>query len=204
MFHLLREEGRLRDVGGTGQLAEGQVDVLYAWASLSLALLESGNEEAAFRNLDLLAARNFHAGESEGARGPALAMLAEVAVTGGSHAHASVLYDHLTPFAGWLSAEVLGLPCAGAADRYLGMLSTVLEQWDAAEAHFERALSLEEKIRGYALLPRTQYWQARFLRARARPGDDRSARALLTRVVEETSRLGMLRLRAQSEELLAR
>jgi tetratricopeptide (TPR) repeat protein len=203
-FHLLREEGQLPDLGGTGRRVEPEVDVLYAWALLSLALLESGSEHAAQGNLDMLAAQDFHSGESEGARAPALAMLAEVAVSCGSRAHATALHDQLTPFAGRIAAESTGLPCVGAADRYLGMLSTVLEQWDAADAYFAQALSLEERIRGHALLPRTRYWQARFLRARGRPGDDRAAVALLTDVVEETSRLGMRRLCAQAGELRAR
>jgi class 3 adenylate cyclase len=201
-FHLLREEGRL-PLGAMGQRAEVDVDVLYAWALLSLALLESGSEQAAFANLDKLAAKDFHSGESEGARGPALAMLAEVAASCDSQPHAAALYDQLLPYAGRIATEATGLPCVGAADRFLGMLSTVLERWEAADAHFAQALSLEEGIRGHALLPRTRYWQARFLRARGRAGDERAARALLTDVVEESSRLGMNRLGAQAEELRA-
>jgi class 3 adenylate cyclase len=203
-FHLLREEGRLPDLGGTAQRVAPEVDVLYAWALLSLAVLESGGGHVALGNLDMLAAKDFHSGESEGARGPALAMLAEVAVSCGSRAHAAALYDQLRPYAGRIAAEATGLPCVGAADRFLGMLSTVLEEWDVADAHFARALSLEERIRGHALLPRTRYWQARFLRARGRADDDRAARALLTDVVEHSSRLGMRRLCAQAEELRAR
>ena len=157
MFHLLREEGGLRTAGETGQLSEVGVDVLYAWGLMSVALLDSGDHAAARRNLDHVAAVDYHAGESEGVRGPGLGMLAEVAASGGAHARSEELYEHLTPFAGRLLGDVLGLPCVGAADRYLGMLSTVLGRWDEADAHFARALSLEEQIRGHALLPRTRY-----------------------------------------------
>jgi hypothetical protein len=203
-FHLLREEGELRNVAGTGQRSEVGVDVLYAWALVSAALLDSGDDVAARRNLEHLATTDFHKAESEGARGPALGMLAEVAASVDSRAHAAALHAHLTPYAGRLLTDALGLPCVGAADRYLGMLSTVLEAWDDADAHFAAALALEERIHGHALLPRTRYWQARFLHARGRPGDDRAAQALLTNVVEETSRLGMRRLHAQAEELRTR
>jgi hypothetical protein len=61
---------------------------------------------------------------------------------------------------------------------------------------------LEQRIRGHALVPRTRYWQARFLRARAGPSDDRLARAILGDVVKDTSELGMRRLREQAEQLL--
>ena len=105
---------------------------------------------------------------------------------------------------GRLLVTVIGLACLGAADRYQGMLSTTLERWDAAEAHFERALDLEQRIRGRALVPRTRYWQARFLQARGGPGDDRSARAILRGVVQDTRELGMRRLGEQAEERLAR
>jgi hypothetical protein len=201
-FYLLREEGRLPDLGGSNRRIEPEVDVLYAWALLSLSLLESGSAQAALDNLDTVAAKNLHSGESEGARGPALAMLAEVAAESGSRRHATALYDQLAPYAGRIAAEPTGLPCVGAADRFLGMLSTVLEQWDAADTHFAQALTLEEGMRGHALLPRTRYWKARSLLARGRSGDDRAARALLGQVVEETSLLGMRRLCAQAEQLV--
>ena len=63
-------------------------------------------------------------------------------------------------FPGLLSVDVDDI------DLLPDVLSTVLEEWDAADAHFAEALSLEERIHGHALLPRTRYWQARFLRAR--------------------------------------
>jgi hypothetical protein len=74
------------------------------------------------------------------------------------------------------------------------MLSTLLERWKDAEVHFARALSLEECVQGHVLLPRTRYWQARFLRQRGYPADGATARVLLMSVVEETSRLGMQKL----------
>jgi hypothetical protein len=64
-------------------------------------------------------------------------------------------------------------------------------------------LELEQRVRGHALVPRTQYWQARFLLARDRAGDADIARAILTGVVEDTRRLGMRRLGEQAEQVLA-
>ena len=132
-----------------------------------------------------------------------LALLAEVAATTRSESHATLLYDLLEPFAGRLLAAVIGLACLGAADRHLGVLSTTLERWDEAEAHFERALELEQQIRGRALVARTRYWQAVFLRARGRPDDAAVARAILAGVVDDTQELGMRRLREQASQLRA-
>jgi hypothetical protein len=130
-----------------------------------------------------------------------LGWMAEVAASGGTPDQTALLYNLLTPFGGRLLAASLGLGCLGAADRYLGMLSTALERLDEAEEHFQRALALEERIRGRALLPRTRYWQAKCLRARGRHGDEGGARALLRTVADETSQLGMKRLCAQANEL---
>jgi hypothetical protein len=129
-------------------------------------------------------------------------MLAEIAAnsqTGSTHA--ASLLELLTPFRGRLLAVVLGLASLGAADRYLGMLSTLLGRWDEAVGHFEQAVAVEERSRGRALLPRTRYWQARLHVARNDAGDRASAAALLDVVVAETSELGMKRLRQQAEEL---
>jgi hypothetical protein len=127
-------------------------------------------------------------------------MLTEVAAVGGAVSPAATLYELLSPFAGRLLSMVLGLACLGAADRYLGMLSTLLGRWDEADAHFVRAVALEERILGDALLPRTRFWHARLLLQR---GDAAAGRALLTRVVSETSTLGMRQLNAQAEALAA-
>ena len=153
------------------------------------------------RCLDLLENDDFHRHAGEGGWVAVLALLSEIAATGGSPGNAQVLHDLLTPFSGRLVTAQLGLACLGAGDRYLGMLSTLLERWDDAEAEFERAAALEASIDGRPLLARTGYWRARFLRARGDPRDA-AASAMLHDVVDETSSLGMQRLCAQAEELL--
>jgi hypothetical protein len=122
-------------------------------------------------------------------------MFAEVIASVGAPEHAALLSELLQPFSGQLLAAVLGLACLGAADRYIGILETMRAQWDAADEHFARALATEEGLRGRALLPRTRYWQARSLAARS---DERGATALLDQVIEETTALGMERLRAEA------
>jgi hypothetical protein len=198
-FYLAREEGTLARASAVGHITLEHLGTLYIPACLALAHLESGDEQAALGILDRLSVDDFLGGEWESARGGALGMLAEVAATGGTAAQASALYDLLTPFAGRLLAAVYATACLGAADRYLGMLSTRLERWRDAEVHFEQAWALEDQIGGSALVPRTRYWQARFLLARGHRGDRRTARALLTSVIKETTRLGMRHLHAQAD-----
>ena len=203
-YYLAREEGALGAlVGPLEQLAAESSESLYVPAMLAVAQLDAADEDAALHGLESLTADDLRRSGTESAGGAVLALLAEVAASGGSKSHAAVLYELLDPFAGRLLATVIGLACLGAAERYQGMLSTTLELWDDAEAHFERALELEQRIRGHALVPRTRYWQAQFLRARARPGDDRTARAILSEVAKDTRELGMRRLSEQTERLLA-
>jgi class 3 adenylate cyclase len=204
-YYLAREQGDLAAIlSPLEQVAAESSESLYVPALVAVAQLDTADETAALRTLDALTAEDLRRSGTETAGRAVLALLAEVAAAGEAKSHAALLYKLLDPFAGRLLATVIGLACLGAADRYQGMLSTTLERWDAAETHFERALDLELRIRGHALVPRTRYWQARFLRARAGPGDDRTARAILGGVVEDTRGLGMRRLCEQAEQLLAR
>jgi FXSXX-COOH protein len=203
-IYLAREQGDLRGPSVAMRIADDPAYDLYTWASLALAQLDAGDESAARRTLDRVVAEGLRQRETETGFGSALAMLAEVTASVGTPAHAAALHDPLTPFGGQLLAIVLGLACLGAADRYLGMITAVLGRWDEAAAHFERALEIEERARGHALLSRTRYWQARFLRTRGQADDVRAAARILATVIADTSRLGMLGLRAQAEALRAR
>jgi class 3 adenylate cyclase/tetratricopeptide (TPR) repeat protein len=199
-FQLAREEGALSNMAPLEETAAEHTQSLLTWGMLALAQLESGQEDLAFSTLARVEAAGFSRTQTEGVSGAALGMLAEVAAAGGAVGPAETLYELLTPFQGRLLSMVLGLACLGAADRYLGMLSTTLGRFDEADAHFARAEALEAQVRGAALLPRTRYWRARLLQKR---GDRDSARALLGDVVTESQRLGMRGLAAQAETLLA-
>lgn len=203
-YYLAREQGDLGNlIVVMEQLAEGTPDNLYVRAMLALAQSDGGDDAAALRTLEHALADDFQRGEGESAWGAVLGLFAEVVANGGTPEQAALLYEHLVRYAGRLLAAVLGLGCLGAADRYLGMLCAVQARWDDGEVHFERAVALEEQARGRALLPRTRYWQARFLRTRGRSGDDRAADALITDLAAESTRLGMLSLRERAEALRA-
>jgi len=194
-FFLAREQGEIGNTSMLEHAAAEHPDNLYAQAILALARLESGEpDRAAARTLALFERHVHSPGERESAWPAVLAILAEVTATLGSTAHAAVIAEHLEPFAGQVVTAMLGLGCLGAADRYLGMLRGALGDSDAAERHFERALALEERVRGRALVPRTRYWQARSLLERARPGDGERAAAIAAEAAAEADALGMRRL----------
>jgi hypothetical protein len=205
-FYLSRERGEL-DGGAPSfaSLPETHADNLYTAALVALTQLEAGDIAAAQRVVDHVTSRELLDNE-ESSRGAVLGVFAEVAATTGrdAAAPAEALLDRLTPHSGRLLCVVLGLGCLGAADRYLGMLHTVLGHYDAAEAYFEQAVALERRVGGRVFVPRTRYWQARWHLARARDGDDDAAQQLLARVASETWELGMARLHAQAVALSRR
>ena len=201
-FFLAREQGELDGAVSLDRMAEQAGGNLYAHALHGLAQLELGEEDGAVSCLDLLERDDFHGARPKARGSPCSRSCPRLRQPVDRPATRQVLHDLLTPFAGRLVTAQLGLACLGAGDRYLGMLSTVLERWDDAEAEFERAAVLEASVGGRPLLARTGYWRARFFRARGGPHDAAAADAMLQEVVEETSSLGMQRLRAQAEDLL--
>jgi hypothetical protein len=92
--------------------------------------------------------------------------------------------------------------CAGAADRFLGMLAHTLGRVDDAVAHYAAALDLEERLKAAPLTARTRYWCARTLHARGTPTDEKHAAKLLEAALATAHELGMSRLAADAQELL--
>ncbi|MDQ3897800.1 MAG: AAA family ATPase, partial [Actinomycetota bacterium] len=123
----------------------------------------------------------------------------EVAVALGGAARAERLYEELLPYRDQIVIGGMADGCQGAADRFLAMLAAELGRFDAAEAHFEVALAMEEGLRSPPLVARTAYWYGRML---LRRGDGGSARPLLRSSRQTAERLGMRRLAADARMLL--
>ena len=98
-FFLARERGELDGAVSLDRMAEQAGGNLYARALHGLAQLELGEDDGAVRCLDLLERDDFHNRATEGAWVAVLALLAEIAATGGSPRNAQVLHDLLLPFA---------------------------------------------------------------------------------------------------------
>jgi tetratricopeptide (TPR) repeat protein len=116
--------------------------------------------------------------------------------------YATLLLPALTSMSGQMAVVGTLIVCMGAVDRYLGMLETVLGDYDSAEQHFEDALDLEQRLDAPPLVARTNYWYARMLLLRNRTDDPAKARACLTAASEIASALGMTSLAAHATTTL--
>jgi hypothetical protein len=113
------------------------------------------------------------------------------------------LYDLLLPHAGHLVCSAWGVFCAGAVDRFLGMLAATQKLWAVAESHYLAALSQEATIAAPAIVARTRYWYGQMLCERRAEGDLEAGVELLSGARSTAQALGMARLAGQAGELLA-
>ena len=171
MFGIRRAQGRLDELAPVVRMLDaGARDG--AWRpGLAVLFAELGMEDDARRELRRVL------DEGLGALRPSLwraslVYLADVCSTLGDANGAEALYDELVAYAG--SNVMVGhlVACYGATDRYLGMLASVLGDWDRAEEHFHAALALDTRLGARTWLAHSAYEYARMLLARG-TGDDR-------------------------------
>lgn len=120
-----------------------------------------------------------------------LAYLTEVCAYLGDVKRAATLYEMLLPFDGRTVVVGGATACYGAAARYLGMLSTIMSDWPAAERHFEGALALDARMGSRPWLAHTKCEYARMLLAREREADRQPALALLDQALAASQEMGM-------------
>jgi hypothetical protein len=89
----------------------------------------------------------------------------------------------------------------GAADRFRGMLATVMRRFAEAQRHFEDAIEFETRLESPPLLARTRYWYARMLLQRADPASRARADGLLDEALKAANELGMAGLVAEIGDL---
>jgi tetratricopeptide (TPR) repeat protein len=105
-------------------------------------------------------------------------------------APAEMLYERLAPYAG---RQACGddVRSNGAVDRYLGQLAALLGRYEDADAHFEAAHRLHERLGARPWEAHTKADHARMLLARGAPGDRRRAVDLLRAAAGEYRSLAM-------------
>src|SRR5438270_2465215 len=91
---------------------------------------------------------------------------------------AATLYDWLKRYDGYCIVVGGGIAFGGAAARYLGKLSSTMEDWPSADHHFDEAMLLERRAGAIADLAQTQFAYAASLTARSRSGSRDRARQL--------------------------
>ncbi len=79
----------------------------------------------------------------------------------------------------------------GSVDYYLGLLATLLEDWDLADRHFNDALRVHTEWETPPYIAHTLYAWANLLVQRGKPGDPERAYQLLQKAGNIASELGM-------------
>ena len=105
-----------------------------------------------------------------------LTYLADASAAVGDTETAAIVYPELEVYRGTNVQIGHLVACYGAADRYLGMLATVLGDWERAEEHFEAALALNETLGARTWSAHTSFEYARMLLARGARGRSRACR----------------------------
>jgi DNA-binding CsgD family transcriptional regulator/tetratricopeptide (TPR) repeat protein len=197
MFGVRREQGRLAELAPVVRMLAGRGG---AWRpGLASLLTELGMEVDARRELARVA--------SEGLDEfrislwlAALTYLTDAAAALGDEAMAALLYPELAPQEG--SNMLIGhmVACYGAADRPLGMLAATLGEWERAESHFERAMTLNRKLGARTWIAHTAYEYGRMLLRQGRDQRDRAGE-LLGQAAALAEQIGMPALLARIRSL---
>lgn len=131
-----------------------------------------------------------------------LAQLSEAAALSGRVELAGKLYGALLP-AGPMMFDC-GSPAFvhGPVDRPLGMLATLLQRWDAADAHFEAAILAAERMQHRPAVADTTFEYARSLVARNQWSNRGRARDMAEFAEAEAQFMGYKRLELDAAMLL--
>jgi len=189
MFGIRREQGRLAELAPVIRMLAGG-SARGAWRpGLASLLSELGMQAEARRELAGVAADGLDAFRVS-LWLASLTYLADACAAVGDEAMAALLYPELAPYEG--TNVMIGhvVACYGAGDRYLGMLAATLGEWDRAQLHFERALTLNREMGALTWLAHTAYEYGRMLLRRGRGERDR-ATELLGEADRLAQRIGM-------------
>ncbi|HYZ29548.1 MAG TPA: AAA family ATPase [Thermoleophilaceae bacterium] len=196
MFSVLREQGRLAELAPAVRILAAKPDRAGPWRpGLIVLLTELGMESDARRALAALAAEGLDAFRPS-LWLATLTYLTDACAALGDEATAALLYPELESLAG--ANVMIGhlVCCYGAADRYLGMLAATAGDAERAEAHFEAALDLNERMGAPTWVAHTAYQYARLLLGRG--GADRErGEALASDAARLAEELGLQGLRAK-------
>jgi tetratricopeptide (TPR) repeat protein len=204
MFTIRREQGRLADLAPVVRRFVAQQGDRDIWRpGLALIYSELGWRAEARQEFDRLASRNFASLPQDDLWATSLVYLAEVCADLGDGERASVLYDHLRPYAERNIFTGFHSPCLGSASYYLGLLASARSRWAEAELHLQEALEMNTRMGAVTWLARTQHHYGALLVARGRAIDREYARELLHQALATADRLGMLSLAEQVRACLA-
>jgi class 3 adenylate cyclase/tetratricopeptide (TPR) repeat protein len=194
MFTIRREQGRLAEVAPLFKRFVDDHPEDATWRpGLMLIASDLGFEVQARRSLDQMAESEFSL-PMDSKRLVTLTYLAEVAGRLREAEHAERIYASLLPFRDQAVTVPAFTLCCGAAARYLGLLASTLGDWSAAEAHFEYALQMNERLKARPWLAHTRHEFSVMLSTRHRRGDQARAADLLAAATAAAKELKMFAL----------
>jgi DNA-binding CsgD family transcriptional regulator len=203
IFTLRRDQGRLAAFQPIVAAFLRQHAAASIWRpGLALIYLELGQREEARAEYEKLASGDFLTIPRDGRWLYCIVYLSEVCAALGDAARAATLYRLLSPYAGRNIVLGSGIACCGSADRYLGLLCTVMRRWSEAQEHFEQALGMNTRIGARVALAYTQHDYAAMLLARREAGDRERAVALLKASLDSARKIGMRALEERAAALL--
>ena len=195
MFSIRREQGRLAEVAPVVKRLIDERPNEKTWLpGFALIAADLGFDEPARRRLHELAETGFEM-PFDAKRSASLSYVAEVAAMLGESDAAERLYALMSGYRHMTVTAGVATVCYGAASRYLGMLAAVLGDFGKAEAHFEHALELNERMRARPWLAHAKAEYALLLRRRGRSGDSERAELLANEAWKIAAELDMILLK---------
>ena len=198
VFAIRWAQGRLEERRDR-TLQHGERYPIARWRD-ALAAAELGDERAARAEVERHARRGFSDLPRDGLWLLHMCALAQACVLIGDEPRAHALYELLSPFADRHAISVSTLPFGPVAMR-LGMLATLLERWDDAEAHFFVATELCDAMGARAIRAMVLVEHARMYLARRDPGDEARAGELSSDAIAICDELDMPGIRERASTL---
>lgn len=188
---LRREQGRHDELLGAVEAFLAQFPDNLAWRSALLMIhADLEDEEAARRDLDLVAANDFADVPRDLLWLPTLADIAEATAWLGDRRRAELLYELMLPYERRVVLRG-ALNSMGSAARYLGMLARSLGRAGDAVRHLELALATDERLGSPPYVAYDRKELALALWARAGDGDESRAESLAAQAMATAMELGM-------------
>jgi class 3 adenylate cyclase len=195
------EQGRVEEIIDLYiDAAASNTSIPMLQATVTRYLFELGRTEEALANLAQAADDSFPL-PLDLLHVQGLARWAECAVLAQDRESAAVLYDRLAPYRSHLvNAAVIAI---GSAEMFLGLLATVLERYEDADAHFRTAQATHETMTVPVCQARAQVFWAAMLIHRDPANGARSARPLLAKASEVARRHGATGIENECARVLA-
>ncbi|MEY2522895.1 MAG: hypothetical protein QOJ66_1460, partial [Ilumatobacteraceae bacterium] len=196
---MVLELGAIRGLQGRGdELADGLQDYVdqfpemaAARVGLAASYAEAGKLEEARAEFEHFAADRFATVPNDFQWIASMTALVVACIAIEDTENAQRLYELLLSYAGRDVMTGYGITCEPSVDHYLGLLATMLEQWDDAEMHFAAAAERARRMEARPYLAQTQFDWASMLVHRGRQLDRGRALDLAQNALAAAEQLGM-------------